>query len=408
MLKKIVLLSAAVSVMGATGAVSAATCDAKDELVIGDHQPLSGTLAGLGTETHRGVILAVKHYNEGTHPLNPTPCLNVGGKKYKLSEVVYESKCTAEGGIAAAKRLVFNDGVKYVVGSVCSGAIMASADAVFEPNKVLYMNTGWNPNVIGTDKPFAFRLNPTAVEYGQAFWQWATTGGLPDVKKAGYLVHDNEAGRGAAPGALKLMRSFGMETIEPEFWPVGTTDFYPYLTRILAQKPDYINIGSTPTDEGLMFKQLRELGYEGYIHGLCNSPEVTIKAAGSTKAEGLFCMYPVDWDSGPPNITPEMERIRDEYRATWPGEEPAMLMLGVYDATVGLLEAMKMARTVEDTTKVRDVLEKFNWMLSTGYMTSWGGKKTAGIAHQVVQPVPVSQIKNGKAAVVAMPIVPVP
>ena len=61
-------------------------------------------------------------------------------------------------------------------------------------------------------------------------------------------------------------------------------------------------------------------------------------------------MYPVDWDSGPPNITPEMERIRDEYRATWPGEEPAMLMLGVYDATVGLLEAMKMARTVEDTT----------------------------------------------------------
>jgi len=53
-------------------------------------------------------------------------------------------------------------------------------------------------------------------------------------------------------------------------------------------------------------------------------------------------------------------------------------------------------------------LEKFNWMLSTGYMTSWGGKKTAGIAHQVVQPVPVSQIKNGKATVVAMPIVAVP
>ena len=139
MLKKIVLLSAAVSVMGATGAVSAATCDAKDELVIGDHQPLSGTLAGLGTETHRGVILAVKHYNEGTHPLNPTPCLHVGGKKYKLKEVVYDNKVSAEGGIAAAKRLVFNDGVKFVVGSVGSGPSMASSEAVFEPNKVIFM-----------------------------------------------------------------------------------------------------------------------------------------------------------------------------------------------------------------------------------------------------------------------------
>ena len=23
--------------------------------------------------THRGVELVIKHYNEGTHPLNPTP-----------------------------------------------------------------------------------------------------------------------------------------------------------------------------------------------------------------------------------------------------------------------------------------------------------------------------------------------
>ena len=40
MLKKSFLLFAAVSILGATGSVSAQDCD--DELVIGDMQPLSG------------------------------------------------------------------------------------------------------------------------------------------------------------------------------------------------------------------------------------------------------------------------------------------------------------------------------------------------------------------------------
>ena len=103
-----------------------------------------------------------------------------------------------------------------------------------------------------------------------------------------------------------------------------------------------------------------------------------------------------------------MARFRDEYRADYPGDEPAMLTLSVYDVTVGLMEAMKQAGTVEDTTKVRDTLRNLSWELSTGYMSSWGGKETYGRAHQVVHPVPVSQMKNGKPAVVGMPVVPVP
>ena len=407
MLKKIVLLSAAVSVMGATGAVSAATCDAKDELVIGDHQPLSGSLAGLGVQVHRGVELAVKHYNEGTHPLNPTPCLNVGGKKYKLSEVVYESKCTAEGGIAAAKRLVFNDGVKFVVGSVGSGPSMASSEAVFEPNKVIFMSTGWNPAVIGEDKPYTFRTGGTSKEFGIGFWQWAASGGLPDLKKMGLLTQDNEAGRGGGKAYVKVVKSFGIETTNIEFWPVGTTDFYPYLTRMMAQEPDLIDISSSPVEEGLQLKQLNELGYKGYIRATCNNKEVMIKTAGGPEeAEGVYCVFAIDWDA-PSGITKAMAMYRDDYRKDYPGDEPGMQGLYVYDATVGLLEAMKMAGTVE-VTKVRDVLGKFNWMLSTGYMSSWGGKETYGRNHQLVHPIPIPQIRNGKVILVGMPIVPVP
>ena len=64
---------AAATALEAAGPVSAATCESEDELLIGDHQPLSGASAAFGEQTHRGVILAIKHYNDGTHPMNPTP-----------------------------------------------------------------------------------------------------------------------------------------------------------------------------------------------------------------------------------------------------------------------------------------------------------------------------------------------
>ena len=175
----------------------------------------------------------------------------------------------------------------------------------------------------------------------------------------GLLTHDNEAGRGGGKAYIEVVKSFGIETTNIEFWPVGTTDFYPYLTRLMAQEPDLIDISSSPVEEGLQAKQLRELGYEGYVRGLCNSPEVTIETAGGPEAvEGLYCIYAVDWDGGPPLITEQMARFRDEYRADYPGDEPGTQSLYVYDAAVGLLEAMKVAGTVEDTTKVRDALRE--------------------------------------------------
>ena len=407
MLKKSFLLFAAVSIMGATGSVSAQDCD--DELVIGDMQPLSGHHGQVGAQTHRGVVLAAKHYNEGSHPLNSTPCLNVAGKTYRIKTVVYDHLYTSEGAVAAANRLVFQDKTKYVDGTYGSGPSIAATDAVYTPNKVIHLATGWAPKVIGADKPFTYRLNATGREYGHALWQWATKGGLPNVKKVAFITANDEAGRGNAPRSQAVMREYGIEPIAIEFYEPGSTDFYPYLTRLLATKPDMIYTHAGAVEEGLMVKQLRELGWEGPIRGLCPQLKVSFEIAGGSEAyEGTYCNFGLDWDAGPPFVTKEMERFRDAYRADYPGDEPTLQVLSVYDATVGLMEAMKMAGTVDDSVKVNNVFQNFNWMLSTGVMSSWGGKETSGRAAQVVQPVPVSQMRDGKTIPVGMPVVAIP
>ena len=409
MLKKsfLILLFAAVSILGATGSLSAQDCD--DELVIGDMQPLSGTAASAGEQTHRGVVLAAKHYNEGSHPLNSTPCFNVAGKTYKLKTVVYDHLYTSEGAVAAANRLVFQDKTKYVVGTYGSGPSIAAVDAVYTPNKIIHLATGWAPKVLGMDKPYTYRLGPTGREYGHAFWQWATEGGAPNIKKVAMLLANDEAGRGNAPREMAVMEQYGIESVANEYWDVGQMDFYPQLTRAMAAKPDLMYIHAGPVEEGLMVKQLRELGWEGPIRGLCPQLKNSFKIAGGPELfEGMYCNFGLDWDAGPPYVTKEMERFRDAYRADYPGEEPTLQVLSVYDATVGLLEAMKMAGTVDDSVKVNYVFQNFNWMLSLGAMSSWGGKESSGRAAQVVQPILISQIRNGKIIAVGNPIVPIP
>ena len=401
------LMVAAVSILGTTGSLSAQNCD--DELVIGDIQPLSGTYAQAGAETHRGVALAVKHYNEGSHPLNSTPCLNVAGKTYRVKDVVHDVMGSSEGAVAAANRLVFQDKTKYVVGTYGSGFSIAATDAVFTANKIIHLATGWSPKVLGADKPYQYRLGPTGREFGHAFWQWATEGGAPNLKKVGYMASNEEAGRGNAPREKKVMAQYGIEVVALEFYDPLAVDYYPLLTRVLAAKPDLMYLHAGYEQEGLMIKQLRELGWDGPIKTLCGQLENSMKIAGGVdKYEGVFCNFGFNWDAGPPYVTKEMTRIRDAYHAEYSGDELTLQILSVYDATVGLMEAMKMAQTVDDSEKVNNVLQKFNWMLSLGAMTSWGGKESAGRAAQVVQPILISQIRNGKLYAIGNPIVPIP
>ena len=62
-----------------------------------------------------------------------------------------------------------------------------------------------------------------------------------------------------------------METLSPapkvvadEFYTRGTPDLTPVILRVLAKKPDMIDLGiSSPGDTGIFLKQLGEAGYTG-------------------------------------------------------------------------------------------------------------------------------------------------
>ncbi len=81
--------------------------------------PLSGDVSTFGESTRDGALLAISEYNEA------------GGVLGREIEVVIEdSQCSPEAAVSAANKVIDQDGVKFIIGEVCSSASIPISEIV--------------------------------------------------------------------------------------------------------------------------------------------------------------------------------------------------------------------------------------------------------------------------------------
>ncbi len=115
---------------------------------IGMVDSLTGSLSAFGERNQRGKDLALQRVNE------------VGIDGRDLSLIVEDSESENQGGIAAAQKLVNQDGVPFLVGAVGSGVSLAIYESVVQDTDVVQLSqnsTGLNL----TDFPGLLRMSPT-------------------------------------------------------------------------------------------------------------------------------------------------------------------------------------------------------------------------------------------------------
>ena len=156
---------------------------------------------------------------------------------------------------------------------------------------------------------------------------------------------------------------------------------YPFLTRILAKKPDLIDVAvSAPGDGAVVVKQLYELGYKGAKAWTCGTnPTQIVKLCGPEAAEGLWFAYGRDLDG--PNSSPETRALSKRYRDKFK-ENLAPHHVTSYAMCEIFSRAMKKAGTT-DTEKVTKVVEdrKSRYQLGPSVLV---GKQKYGIDRQFV------------------------
>jgi branched-chain amino acid transport system substrate-binding protein len=122
--------------------------DPTETYEIGMVDSQTGSLSAFGERNQRGVNLALSRVNE------------VGINGRDLDIVVEDSESENQGGIAAAQKLVNQDGVPFLIGAVGSGVSLAIYESVVEGTDVVQLSqnsTGLNL----TEFPGLLRMSPS-------------------------------------------------------------------------------------------------------------------------------------------------------------------------------------------------------------------------------------------------------
>jgi branched-chain amino acid transport system substrate-binding protein len=112
--------------------------------------PLSGDVATFGQSINNGAMLAIEDKNAS------------GGVLGRQIEVVTEdSQCSPEAAVSAANKVIDQDGVKFIIGEVCSSASIPVSEVAMAKGVFQITGPSTNPNVTvdeaGKTKSLIFR-----------------------------------------------------------------------------------------------------------------------------------------------------------------------------------------------------------------------------------------------------------
>jgi branched-chain amino acid transport system substrate-binding protein len=320
--------------------------------------------------------------------------LKVGNKTYKVEVISYDDQYKAALSVTAATRLIEQDKVKFVVGPMGSAALVA-VKPLYEKNKIVAIIGAYTEKALDANTKYIFRGFPTQVEFAGPFVEWLKKN-KPDLKTIVELEPNDETGWSSQKVLKERYESAGYKYVASELFERSLKDFQPLLTRILAAKPDIIELGTTPPSlTGLVIRQARELGFKGQfikIGGGFDAPQI-VAIAGKDFAEGFIFASSAD------TTMANYKNLESQYAKVL---KPPMneFVVYFYDDVRMLFDAIQTAGTVEDTDKVRTALEKLTPYKGLQGTIRWGGMKAYGVNHQILTPTFISTLKDGKAVII--------
>lgn len=377
-------LVAALSAIGLAWSANAVA--QTDTLKIGVVSALSGPGSEWGLAQDGAVKIAAME-------ANAKGGLKVGGKTYKIEVISYDDQYKAALSVSSATRLIEQDKVKFIVGPMGSAATLA-VKPLFEQNKVVAIIGAYSEKALDANTRYSYRGFPTQVEFVGPIVQWLKKN-KPDLKSVAQIDPNDETGWFSQKLLKEQYQGAGYKVVSSELFERSLKDFQPVLTRIIATKPDIIELGTTPPGTaGLVIRQARELGFKGQFVkiGGPGVPQI-VAAAGKEFAEGLICYAAADV------TTASYKNLETQYAKVL---KPPMNEFTVYfyDAARMLLDSIQAAGTVDDTDKIRAALDKATPYKGIQGPIRWGGMKAYGVNHQILTPTFIGMIKNGEQVII--------
>jgi branched-chain amino acid transport system substrate-binding protein len=325
--------------------------------------------------------------------INDQGGITINGQKYNIEVVVEDCKSTMDGVTAAANKLVYEQGVKFIVGP--SAFFTSAATPVTEPAKIITVPT-WNCNTPGeldasTQYIFAVDGNVPADMAATKFIRQA----YPDAKNIALIVPDDGTGPFVEPIVRDLLAAAGITIVgDTIMYPNEMEDFSPIVAQInQLEGVDLIYqlVGVNPHVAAIA-KGLRGSGnHLPYVTGL-PTPVIEIALiSGMEAAEGVSSVAASDDD---PDNTALMNELFSREKAKY-GEDYIGRVAGANSLFI-LAEVIEAAQSL-DPTVVKEKWESMDKVETIYGVGTVCGDKTFGINHHfVAHPQPITRIQGGK------------
>ncbi|MDU4365935.1 MAG: ABC transporter substrate-binding protein [Klebsiella oxytoca] len=207
---------------------------------------MSGPVAQYGDQEFTGAEQAIADINA-----------KGGIKGNKLQMVKYDDACDPKQAVAVANKVI-NDGIKYVIGHLCSSSTQPASD-IYEDEGVLMITPAATAPEL-TARGYHLILRTTGLDSDQG--PTAAKYILESVKPQRIaIVHDKQQyGEGLARAVQDNLKKGGANVVFFDGITAGEKDFSTLVARLKKENIDFVYYGGYHPEMGQILRQSRAAG----------------------------------------------------------------------------------------------------------------------------------------------------
>ncbi len=340
------------SLLGALGVVSMVGVASAGEttgltdstIKVGVMGPFSGNASSY-SKTQIGLMAYFKYINDQG---------GINGRKFDI--VQEDTACEPAKGIAAAKKLIFQDEVFYLHGNSCSGVAMAIKPTVSPTGIPWIVAHAVNPKISMpvNEKKSIFHGVPAGPAYGSTMGKFVMS--KPNAKRIAMIAHTNDWAKSYCDPAIAYIKSQGIDLVMELTLERGQTDATAQVLKLKQANLDFV-LGCLYEAETVIFlRDAKKYGLKVPVMGTAGTDlENTLARLGDLDAvRNYFVLHAfVDKVDGP-----KMQKWNDIILKYYPNETITGFSAISMASGVAAVKALKAAG--RDLTRSKFIAELEN------------------------------------------------
>ncbi|MFQ5873188.1 MAG: ABC transporter substrate-binding protein [Dehalococcoidia bacterium] len=339
---------------------------------IGVMESVTGPGETYGTVAVQAKLLAMDEINQAG---------GINGRPLRL--IVEDEKCNARDSITAYTKLTQVDGVKIILGTSCSGAMLGAAPLAERDGVIMFSGLATNPDIaFAGDFIFRTSMNDAQVgiDTGNTMW-------VDGIRTLATITEATDYAEGVRRTSAERFVELGGTVVGEERYASDVTDFRSALTKLIGEDPDAIHVSAqSEFTGGTIIKQARELGFDGPMYGEIVAVGTTALEIAGDDAIGVKGII-AELDTNNPKAASFLQRFQDRYAYTtlrW-------YMGSAYDDVFIAAECLSRTNDDQDAEGFRDCLYDISYSGTIGDYSFDEMGEVVGLSNVVVEILPLAQ-----------------